>query len=186
MIGLHKYIVVFISGVLVGIVSLYVVTHRGSDTAMPSALVSVPTSTVAVPEGKGIVVQDKKVLREMGAISKATAQSPDKAVTATGTVSTSDGTKTVAAVLDMSDWDTVLVEHRPFAEWMSRHEAGVGYGLVDGDLARAAQYRFTFGRVWRLYGTVQAEAFKVESSTGSDRTGNGHLWNVMAFVGFRW
>jgi len=172
------HITVALVSFLLGLVAMYAAIHRGSDKPMPTGDAGVPRHDVKMDSP--VKALDKKVLKEKGAISGSTEQAKDKEVLATGNVETSDGSKTVAAVLNVKTGDTALIEHQPFMEWMSRHEVGVGYGLVDGDLARAAQYRFTFGRIWRLYGTVQAEAFQV------DRPQDRNPWNVMAFVSLRW
>lgn len=175
---LQKYTLVALASFLLGLVAMYAAIHRGSDAPMPTGDADVPRHDVKTDAP--VKALDKKVLRQRKAISGGTEKAPDKEVLATGNVETSDGSKTVAAVLDVKTGDTALVEHRPFAEFLSRHEAGIGYGLVDGDFAKAAQYRWTFGRIWRLYGTVQAEAFQV------DRMIDRSPWNVMAFVTFRW
>lgn len=173
----HHFIISVVS-FLIGLVAMYAAIHRGSDNPMPTGDAGVPRHDVKMDAP--VKALDKKVLKAKGAISGNTEQAKDKEVLATGNVETSDGSKTVAAVLDVKTGNAVLIEHQPFMEWISRQEIGVGYGLVDGDLARAVQYRFTFGRVWSLYGTVQAEAFQV------DRPQDRNPWNVMAFMNYRW
>jgi hypothetical protein len=170
--SIYKYITVFSLGLILGLAAMYAFTTRGNDTPMPG-LASAPTHTVKVDVP--LVVQDKPAARKQGAISKKTEQDPHTEVLAMGVVKGSDGKKTVAALLDTTTGVTGLVENKAFAEFMSRHELGLGYGLFDGDLARAAQYRYTFVRVWKLYATVQVEAFQVE------RMSDPHPWNAMVF-----
>lgn len=175
--SLYKYSAVALVAFLLGLMAMYAALHRGDDKPMQTADADVPTHDVS----KDVPVKalDKKTLHDRGAISSATEKDKEKEVLATGKVKTSDGTKTVAAVLDTKTGDTGLTEHKPFMEFMKRHEFGVGYGLYDGTLAKGAQYRFTFGRIWKFYGTLQVEGFEL------DRMDNRHPWNAMAWATIR-
>lgn len=175
--SLSKYVLTFSLGLLIGLCAMYAALHHGSDKPMPTGDADVPKHEIkaSVP----VKALDKKTLHDRGAISSSTEKDKEKEVLATGKDKTSDGTKTVAAVLDTKTGDTVITEHKPFMEFMKRHEFGVGYGLYDGSLAKGAQYRFTFGRIWKFYGTLQVEGFEV------DRMDNRHPWNAMVFATLR-
>jgi len=175
---LQKYLAVALISFFLGLCAMYAVVHRGKDKPMPTGDADVPRHDVEM--AAPVKALDKTVLEQRGAISGDTARSRDKEVLATGQVKSSDGKKTVAAVLDVKTGDTQLMENRAFSEWMARQEVGIGYGLVDGDFARAAQYRLTFVRAWRFYGTAQIEAFQV------DRIEDRHPWNAMLFINYRW
>ena len=164
-------------GFLLGLATMFSFTNRDrhGDTLSPG-LASVPTHTVTV----SVKAQDKGVLRDAGIIGKGTEKNPDKEVLQTGQVNGSDGKKTVAAVLDTKTGETALTVDRPFAEFMLRHEVGIGIGVVDGNMAKAVQYRGTVARIWNFYGTVQLEAFNV------DRIEDNTPWNAMAFLSYRW
>ncbi len=119
---------------------------------------------------------DKGQLQDRGVISKKTARDPGKEVTAAATIKDDSGTRHVAAELDVKTGVTTLTEKRPFMETMSRWEAGVGYGLYEGDTAQGAQVRWTFGRARMLYGSAQVEAFQV------DRINDRHPWTAMIWA----
>jgi hypothetical protein len=163
-------------GFLLGLLVMFMLFKRGGTVGSIDGIYTGPTHTLAAT----VKAQDKGWLRKAGAIDKKTEQDTTKEVLQTGQVKGSDGKKTIAAVLDTKTGDTSLVVKRPFSEFMARQEVGIGYGLVDGDIAKAAQYRITFARVWNLYATVQVEAFQV------DRLADRNPWNTMAFLSYRW
>jgi len=174
--GPTKYLAIAAASFLAGLVSMYTVLRGSAETTLPPGVVSVPTYTITAT----VQAQDKPALRKAGAISKAVEKAPEKEVLQTGAVEDDSGSRTVAAVLDTGTGHTVLVEHRPWAELMSRHELGLGYGLADGDLARSVQYRWTFARLWDLYATAQGEARQIDRLT--DRTS----WSAMLYATARW
>ena len=166
---------------LVGVICFFVGAVLGffgpscADRKTTGILPSID-SQVAVHDVKTEVpvkALDKQELKRRSAISRAVADNKDAEVMATGHILDSSGSRTVAAVLDTKTGDTQLIQKRPLAEWMHRWEAGLGYGLVDGNIAKGAQARYNFGRIWEAYGTVQAEAFDV------DRADNRHPWTLM-------
>ena len=173
---LQRYVAVAVVAFLAGMAAMYSAVSGSSSSTLPPSVVSAPTHTVSAV----VQAQDKSAARNAGAISKKTEKDPDKEVLQTGKMKDDSGTKHVAAVLDTPSGVTQLTVARPWMEWMGRHEVAIGYGLVDGDLARAAQYRLTFARVWNFYGTLQIEAFQV------DRPSDRHPWNAVAYLNYRW
>lgn len=146
------------------------------SSPLPSdGTVSKETFTSEVP----LVAYNKQQLRKKGVISKDVAKDTDAAVLTVGQVLDDSGSRNIAVVFDKKTGETRQEEKRPFAEKMSRFEIGLGYGLVSGDIAKAAQFRATLGRIGPVYFTGQAEGFIV------DRPENRHPWNAMAFVNMR-
>lgn len=172
---MKTYAAIFIIAFALGLFAMYAAIRSDRSRTLDPALVSVPTHTITAT----VTAQDKQVLKKAKAISKKTAQDPDKEVLATGTVKDDSGTRTVAAVLSKADGSTKLEETRPLMESMHRFEVGIGAGLESGDFAKAVQVRYTAGRFGSLYLTGQAEFFFV------DRYENQHPWNAMAFVNLR-
>lgn len=121
--------------------------------------------------------QDKGQLRERGAITKKVAEDRSAEVLSTGKVSDDSGSRTVAAVLNTKDGLTTFVEKRPFAEWMSRNEVGLGYGWGDAGEIKAIRYEHTFARVWELYASAEA---RVEATTDDTR------WSAVLWMNYRW
>jgi hypothetical protein len=136
-------------------------------------------SRVTVTPEAPLVGQDKSQLRKRRVITKDIAKNPDKAVLTTTKIKDSDGSRSVAAVLDIKTGETQLVEKRPVLETMHRFEIGIGYGFESGDLARAFTAQGTIGRLGPFYCTGRIEYFDV------DRPDNRHPWNAMAFATVR-
>ena len=172
-----KYAVVALVAFLAGMSAMYYATHREVSKPIPTQdrMISRVTVTIFVPL-QGL---DKTEARESGLIAGDVLKDADSAVLATGTVKDDSGTSTVAAVVNVKDGITQLVEKRPIAEIMSRYELGIGYGLESGDLAKALQGCVTIGRIGNVYFTGQAQYLDV------DREDNRHPWNALAFVNVR-
>lgn len=171
-----RLFVIIAGAFIAGMITMYAALSGSSSGTLPSGLSSVPTYTISVVA----VAQDKPTLRKHKAISKKVANDPSKEVLATGVVKDDSGKRTVSAVIDTPSGVTHLAVERPWAEFMLRQEASIGYGFVDGDMAREIQYRMTFARIWNFYGTLQVDAFQVERDTHKTP------WNAMALLSYRW
>lgn len=172
-----KYLIIGLSCFAAGFLLGLALPHFGEKKAKPMASVDSEILKHEVLNTAPVQALDKAELKKRSIISSETAKAPDKEVLATATIKDDSGTRHVAAELDTKTGDTVLTAERPLAEWMSKDELGLGYGLANGDLAPAAFYEHTFVRAGPLYGAVRTEIFKRPSQTD---------WNAMAWISYRW
>ena len=121
--------------------------RANQGTILPSTPVAEHEVTPAVP----IKAKDKQVLKKRGEISSAVASDSTKEVTATGTRQDATGTTHVAAVLDTTTGESVIVQQRPMAEFMARNAIGLEIELNPRGVSKTAYYERTFGRIWDFY-----------------------------------
>ncbi|MCK9420214.1 MAG: hypothetical protein M0R70_12630 [Nitrospirae bacterium] len=148
-------------------------SRRGSVLVSNDALVSKHSVTPTAP----VRALDKKEISRHSNIPDSVLKDETKEVLATGTIDDASGSRDVAAVLDTKSGDTVLIEKRPFFEFMSGQEVGIGYGITYYGAVKQTYYRNTFVRVGNFYGAATIEAFSVGERPG---------WSAMAQMSYRW
>ena len=176
-----KYITVALISFLFGLIAMYYAVHRDTVTVLPSADSSVPKHDVVTK--KPIQALDKKALAKVVGIPSAIVKDDKKEILATGNTSGDSGTSTVSAVLDSTTGMTVIVEKRPFAEWMNKSEIGIGYTIGSLGMGYAAEFRQTFARVWNIYPNVRAEIWQWDSGIRKDE---GHRIDAQATAFITW
>jgi hypothetical protein len=125
---------------------------------------------------------DKKELRQLGAISSAIEKKPEAAVLATGNISDSSGSRSVAAVLDVKTGDTDIVQYRKFFEWMNHGQVGAGYGIGTIGSGPKLSYRHEIFRIGEVYGGVEAEAWQWRQGERTGRTD----FQISGMINYRW
>lgn len=129
-------------------------------------------------------VYDKGRLKHDDIIPSSVEKDRSKIVTATGTIQNGDGTTHVSSVLDEQSGKSVIIKERPFSEFMSAQEIGIGYTIGSIGSGLSGRYRYTAGRLWGLYAEAQLEAWNWKSGQRLDE-GHSIDGQLSAFITYR-
>lgn len=128
-----------------------------------------PVATQEYTPDKPLKVHDKAALKGKKIIPKAVVEDSKFQVTATGTKEDETGTTHFSSVLDAGTGQSVIVQQRPIAEFLSSNAVGVGAGINREGFYKTVYYRRDLARVFDFYLSAGAEMSWTDS---------GHEWTA--------
>ncbi len=128
---------------------------------VPAAVALAPSHTFTTK--RPMRALDKPVLKKEGFISKEVEMDATREVTAAAVIVDDSGRHRVTNQVNIDSGQSVLIQQRPAAEFLSRNAIGIGAGFRQAGFFKEVYYRRDLGRVWDCYLLVGGDLYFLDN-----------------------